>query len=317
MRWRKGCGSGEGGGAVAGELRALRFGARAMLLTIGDLVEELVIELPGGMRRGHVAEARTIRVRGGSAANVAAITCERGGSARFVGQVGADALGDSLVADLQRRGVDAQVAVQGVTGVTVTLVQDGYRTTLVDRGASAQLAAADPDVLVGAVQLFVPGRSLLADPMAGAVEEVVAGAQERRVPVTLGGLAADEVAHYGAAEFGELVMAVRPETVITTERDHARLGLGPDQGIDGCGCTVVVGPQRTSVISDDGVQHRQPSTPPTVVDRTGAEDGFAAGYLMSRRAGAAPAAAVDAAHRVMALVLARVGPTTRGGPSQT
>ena len=288
-----------------------------MLLTIGDLVEELVIELPGGMRRGHVAEARTIRVRGGSAANVAAITCERGGAARFVGQVGADALGDSLIADLQRRGVDAQVGAHGVTGVTVTLVQDGYRTTLVDRGASARLAAADPDVLVGAVQLFVPGRSLLADPMASAVEQAIAAAQERRVPITLTGLAADEVAHYGAAEFGELVMAVKPDTVITAERDHARLGLEPDQGIDGCGCTVVIGSERTAVITDDGTQHRQPTPPSTVVDRTGATDGFVAGYLMSRKAGAAPAAAVDAAHRVMSLVLARVGPTTGGEPSDT
>ena len=288
-----------------------------MLLTIGDLVEELVVELPGGMRRGHVAEARTIRVRGGAAANVAAITCERGGAARFVGQVGTDALGDSLVADLQRRGVDAHVGAHGVTGVTVALVQEGYRTTLVDRGASVRLAAADPDVLVGATQLFVPGRSLLADPMAGVVEEVVAGAQERRVPITLTGLAADEVADYGAAEFGELVAAVRPDTVITTERDHARLGLEPDEPVDGAGCTVVIGPERTVVVTDDAVQHRQPTTPSTVVDRTGAEDGFAAGYLMSRRAGASPTAAVDAAHRVMALVLARVGPTTQGGPLET
>ena len=51
-----------------------------------------------------------------------------------------------------------------------------------------------------------------------------------------------------------------------------------------------------------------------MVDRTGAKDGFVAGYLMSRRAGATPVAAVDAAHRVMALVMARVGPTTRGEP---
>ena len=64
-----------------------------MLLTIGDLVEEFVVELPGALRRGHASEVRSIRVRGGSAANVAAIVCERGGSARFVGQVGADAVG--------------------------------------------------------------------------------------------------------------------------------------------------------------------------------------------------------------------------------
>ena len=285
-----------------------------MLLTIGDLVEELVVEFPDGMRRGHVAEVRTLRVRGGSAANVAAITCERGGSARFVGQVGADALGGSLVADLQRRGVDTRVVSHGVTGVTVNLLQQGYRTTLVDRGASSTLAAVDAEVLVGAVQLFVPGRSLMSDPLATAVEGIVTGAMERRVPVTLTGLSADEVADYGAAAFAEMVTAVQPDTVIFTRRDHARLGLEPDQPVEGSGCTIVIGPERTTAITAEGLHRREPSLPATVVDRTGATDGFVAGYLMSRRAGAAPVAAVDAAHRVMALVLARMGPTTRGGP---
>ena len=288
-----------------------------MLLTIGDLVEELVVELPDGMRRGHVAEARTLRVRGGSAANVAAITCERGGAARFVGQVGADAVGDSLLADLRQRGVDTHVISHGVTGVTVNLLQQGYRTTLVDRGASSTLAAVDAEVLVGAVQLFVPGRSLMSDPLATAVEGIVTGAMERRVPITLTGLSADEVAEYGALAFAEMVTAVRPDTVIFNRRDHARLGLEADQPVEGSGCTIVVGPERTTVITAEGWHHRVPSLPADVVDRTGAEDGFAAGYLMSRRAGAAPVAAVDAAHRVMSLVLARVGPTTRGGPFET
>ena len=288
-----------------------------MLLTIGDLVEELVVELPGGMRRGHGAEARTLRVRGGSAANVAAITCERGGAARFAGQVGADAVGDSLVADLRRRGVDARVSAHGVTGVTINLMQQGYRTLLVDRGASPRLAATDPDVLVGAVQLFVPARSLLADPLASVVEGIVAGALERRVPITLTGLAADEVVHYGAAAFGELVLSVQPDTVIFTARDHARLGLAPDEPVEGTGATIVIGPERTAVMTAEGTQYRQSTPPATVVDRTGAEDGFVAGYLMSRRSGAGPGAAVDAAHRVMSLVLGRVGPTTRGGPFET
>ena len=285
-----------------------------MLLTIGDLVEELVVELPEGMRRGHVAEARTLRLRGGSAANVAAITCERGGSARFVGQVGADAMGDSLIADLRQRGVDTHVMSHGVTGVTVNLLQQGYRTTLVDRGASSALAAVDAEVLVGAVQLFVPARSLMSDPLATAVEGIVTGAMERRVPTTLTGLSADEVADYGAVAFVELVEAVQPDTVIFTRRDHARLGLDPDQPVEGSGSTIVIGPQRTAVITADDSHQRVPSLPANVVDRTGAVDGFVAGYLMSRRSGASPVAAVDAAHRVMSLVLARVGPTTRGGP---
>ena len=288
-----------------------------MLLTIGDLVEELIVELPDEMRRGRVAEARTIRVRGGAAANVAAITCERGGAARFLGQVGADAIGRSLIDDLQARGVDARVSSRGVTGVTVNLLQAGYRTALVDRGASIKLGAAEDDVLEGVIQLFVPARSLLADPLATVVDDIVVIAAERRVPITLTGLAADEVDDYGARAFLERVEFMRPDAVIFAARDHARLGLDPGQPVRGSGSTVVMGLERTAVISEDGVEDRRTSPPVTVVDRTGATDGFVAGYLMSRRAGASPAAATDAGHRVMSLVMARLGPTTQGDPVET
>ena len=201
--------------------------------------------------------------------------------------------------------------------MTVNLLQAGYRTALVDRGASVELAAADSDVLEGVIQLFVPARSLLADPLATVVDGLVIAAAERRVPMTLTGLAADEVDDYGADAFLERIGFLRPDAVIFTARDHAGLGLGPDQPVEGSASTVVMGPERTAVISDGRVQHRRPSPPVTVVDRTGATDGFVAGYLMSRRAGATPVAAVDAGHRVMSLVMARLGPTTRGEPVET
>ena len=169
-------------------------------------------------------------------------------------------------------------------------------------------------MLDGVTQVFVPARSFLADPLASVVEGVVAAAVERRVPITMTGLDADEVEHFGAAAFLDLVMTVGPDSVISAGRDHARLGLGPEQPVEGSGCTVVVGLDRTAVMTSAGVQYRRPSAPATVVDRTGADDGFMAGYLMSRRTGATPIAAVDAAHRVASLVLARVGPTTQGSP---
>ena len=288
---------------------------RAMLLTIGDLIEEFVIEPLAGLRRGRSSEVRSVRVRGGSAANVAAIVCERGGSARFVGQVGADAVGESLVADLAQRGVDVRVETHGATGTVLNLLLEGYRTTLVDRGASSRLERIDPGVLEGVTHLFLPARSMTVDPLAGVAEQVLAAVAERRILVTMTGLAADEVADYGAAEFLEFVATVGPDSIISTARDHARLGLGPEQPVAGSACTVVLGPDSTTIMTSSDVQHRQPMVPAVVVDRTGAEDGFVAGYVMSRRTGAAAPAAVDAAHRVASLVMARLGPTTRGNPA--
>ncbi len=287
-----------------------------MLLTVGDLVEELVVELTDDLRRGATAEVRTVRVRGGSAANVAAITCERGGAARFVGLVGADAIGRALVADLADRGVDVAVKPHGVTGATLNLIQDGYRTVLVDRGVAASLAAIDTALLAGTRQVFVPARSLMADPMAECVQQMLSDAAERRVPATIGGFSAEEVAIYGAEAFLFLMETLRPDAIILTARDHEALGLGPRQPVGGAATTVVRHPRQTVIVAIEGDGQISFSAvpvvaPPVVVDRTGAEDGFIAGYLMSRATGAGGRAAVDAGHRVAAMVLSRLGPTTR------
>ena len=93
-----------------------------MLLAIGDLLEEILIRLDAAPVRGADSAVRSARVRGGSAANVAALDAETGGTPRFVGQVGDDALGHALVDDLSSRGVDARVAHLGSTGVIVTTV---------------------------------------------------------------------------------------------------------------------------------------------------------------------------------------------------
>ena len=53
-----------------------------------------------------------------------------------MGQVGADAVGRSLVEDLARRGVDVRVRTTGVTGVTIGLRESGYVTSLYERGTS-------------------------------------------------------------------------------------------------------------------------------------------------------------------------------------
>ena len=87
-----------------------------MLLTVGDLLEEVLVQLPGEPPRRQTTPVRSARVRGGSAANVAAITSERGGASRFVGRVGADAVGRTLADDLVRRGVDTRIEHSGGTG---------------------------------------------------------------------------------------------------------------------------------------------------------------------------------------------------------
>ena len=172
-------------------------------------------------------------------------------------------------------------------------------------------------MLEGVIQLFVPARSLLADPLATVVDDIVVIAAERRVPITLTGLAADEVDDYGARAFLERVEFMRPDAVIFAARDHARLGLDPGQPVRGSGSTVVMGLERTAVISEDGVEDRRTSPPVTVVDRTGATDGFVAGYLMSRRAGASPGRGHRRRPPGHVAGDGSAGPTTQGDPVET
>jgi sugar/nucleoside kinase (ribokinase family) len=287
---------------------------RSMLVTVGDLLEEVLVQLPGEPPRGEVTHVRSARVRGGSAANVAAITSERGGESRFVGRVGADVLGYTLTEDLSRRGVDLVVEHAGGTGVVITIAGGGRRTSLVDRGASARMEVIDPVALEGATQLYVAASALTADPTAAAVQALLGDATERRVPVVLGALGVTDVESYGAGAFLAFLAMLRPDAVIANREEHARLGLEADAPLDGPAITILTDGERpTRVMNDRGLSqevsvHRVDS----IRDRTGVGDGFTAGYLEARRSGADPVTAVEVGHRVAALVLGALGPTTRG-----
>ena len=114
-----------------------------MLCAVGDLVEDIVVWLAGAPGEGTDTDARVFRRRGGSAANVAALCAASGTPARFVGHVGADDLGDRLLASSRASGVDvASCERGGRTGTIVVLVAPGgERTMLTDRGAALDLAA--------------------------------------------------------------------------------------------------------------------------------------------------------------------------------
>ncbi|RMH67016.1 MAG: sugar kinase [Actinomyces sp.] len=281
-----------------------------MLLTVGDLYEEILVRVDAAVRPGHSESVRSARVRGGSAANVAAIDAELGGRSRFVGQVGDDAIGRTLVGDLERRGVEVAVRHAGGTGVSIVLVGGGRRTRLVDRGASARLTRIDVSLLEGVQQLYLPAVVVTEEPLAGAVEHLLAAAVDRRIPVTLGALSVDEIDAYGADSFLSLVAAVGAETVIAERAEHAALGLGPRQAVPGAGVTVVTaGPRPTLVLTADTDRSVPVRPVERIRDRTGVGDAFTAGYLASRRRGADPVSAVDQGHRVAARCLARLGPT--------
>jgi sugar/nucleoside kinase (ribokinase family) len=285
-----------------------------VLVSVGDLVEEILVRLRADPVRGGDATVRSARVRGGSAANVAALTAELGGSARFVGQVGDDHVGQTLVDDLGRRGVDLRVTRAGDTGLIVTMVGKGGRSRLIDRGASRRRAVIDPDVLEGATQIYLAAAAFTDDPFANAVDRLLGDVTDNGKPVTIGGPTVADLESLGVAPFLELCATLCPAHVVLSRVQHDALGIGARECIEGARVTVVTnGPKPTLVMERGDVRAVEVQPVDDILDRTGVGDGFLAGFLFSRRNGADPVAAAHAGHRVAARVLRHLGPTTGDG----
>jgi sugar/nucleoside kinase (ribokinase family) len=282
-----------------------------VLVSVGDLLEEVLVRLPGDPMRGSDISVRSLRVRGGSAANVAAIDAELGASPRFVGQVGDDPIGHTLIADLRDRGVETLVEHAGVTGVVVTMIGKGGRSRMIDRGSSVRLAVLDSDCLADATHLFLSASAFTEDPFASAVDRLLGEAADRRVPVTIAGPTLSDLEGLGDEAVRELARALQPAHVILNRTEHAALGLGAREGVPGAIVTVVTnGARPTLVIDTNGAQSVEVPPVETIRDLTGAGDGFVAGFLRSRLNDAEPVAATHAGHRIAARVISQLGPTT-------
>jgi sugar/nucleoside kinase (ribokinase family) len=275
-----------------------------VLLCVGDLIEDVVVWLPGPVALGSDTEVRITRERGGSAANVAAAAVRAGGRARFVGQLGDDELAHHLLHGLALTGVDVVPRHGGRTGSIVVLVDStGERTMLTDRAAATELTAAEPEWLDDVEVLHLPAYSLFVERLATSGLALAAMAAERGIPVTLDPSSESLLVKYGVDRFLALVADVRP-AVLFPNADEARvLGIAdaPPPGVD-----LVVekhGPGAVRLITAEGVT--EVPVPPVsgVVDTTGAGDAFAAGFLVAWTAGKPPAECVARGSEVAAHVL--------------
>jgi sugar/nucleoside kinase (ribokinase family) len=271
---------------------------------MGDLIEDVVVWLPGPVALGADTEVRITRARGGSAANVAAAAVRSGGRARFVGQLGDDELAHRLLHGLAVTGVDVVARHGGRTGSIVVLVDStGERTMLTDRAAATELADPDPAWLDDVDVLHLPAYSLFVERLARSCLEVAAQATARGIPVTLDPSSVSLLVGYGVERFLDLVADVAPAILFPNADESQVLGITdrPPPGVE-----LVVekrGPQAVRLLTADGVT--EVPVPPVsgVVDTTGAGDAFAAGFLVAWTAGKPPAECVARGSEVAAHVL--------------
>jgi sugar/nucleoside kinase (ribokinase family) len=281
-----------------------------VLVSVGDLVEDVVVWPAAPARYATDNPSVVHRTRGGSAANVAAFA-SASVPARFIGCVGDDPVADMLSAELAGHGVDVRVQRRGRTGTIVVLVDgNGERTMYPDRAAAAELTDVPGDWLAGAAFLHVPSYCFAAEPAAASVLRLIAGAGEAGVPVSLDASSTGMISEYGVDRYRDLVSAVRPAVLFANAGEAGLLDLARPEFAQTM--TVVKNGARSATLTlpGDGAQAVPVPSAPPARDSTGAGDAFAAGFLAARMRGATPVEAVTAGHALARSVLFSPGATT-------
>jgi sugar/nucleoside kinase (ribokinase family) len=283
-----------------------------VLCTVGDLIEDVVVWLDEPFREGTDTSSRVTRTRGGSAANVAQFAACNGTAARFVGCVGDDPLGESLVGQLARLGVDVQVQRRGRTGSIIVIVhQDGERSMLTDRGAATELLDVDTAVLDGVRILHIPAYSLVLEPIASSAVALARVARERGVSLSIDASSAAVLEHFGADRFRNLIEEMKP-TYLLCNDDEARV-LQADEGVRGSEIVVIKrGAEPVTVITKDSRVEIAVPKVAEIRDTTGAGDAFAAGFLGALLSGSDLQSAIEAGTALASRVLSSPGATLEG-----
>lgn len=282
------------------------LGVPPMLVTLGDLVEDVVVHLDEPIRPGADTASRIRRRRGGSAANVAAAAAALGTRSRFIGRVGADATGTGLLDDLITAGVDVSHVQRGGSTGTVIAVVDatGERSMLTDRGACTDLDDPDRAWLVGATVLHVPLYSLTpGEPIATTATTVIEWAHEQGTTVSIDVSSTSVIHGLGVTAVRALLDRLAPDIVFANHDEAEALTIeAPVAGAT----TVVKRGAAAAVVYRPGHPITEIVPPDVVrgVDTTGAGDAFAAGFLGVSEWRGDPLVAVVAGHAAAARVLA-------------
>jgi ribokinase len=281
------------------------------IVSAGDLMVDVLAQLPGPLAVGSDTPAPISYAGGGAAANLAAWAVVAGARATFLGRVGADAVGRQAVADLVAAGVETQVVADPdlPTGTIIVLIDPAAERTMIP-SAGANESALAPTLPATADWLCVSGYPLLRAATRAWAVESMATARERGWSIAVDAASAAPLAAFGPSAFLEVI---GPDVVLLANAEEAHLLSGRDDpgeavvalaarvgsAVVKCGAAGVVWSAGADPVA-------VPAVPAVVVDSTGAGDAFAAGFLAAGGFGVdALRAGVALAARAVAHVGAR------------
>src|SRR5579875_2902996 len=126
----------------------------AQLVCVGDVMVDVIAQLPTPLAHGSDTPAPVAFVGGGAAANVAAWAVAAGSTATLVARVGDDPAGEDVLEGLRAAGVSLAVDIDPhrATGCCIVLVDpSGERTMVPSNGANAGLGELDAATALPAV----------------------------------------------------------------------------------------------------------------------------------------------------------------------
>jgi sugar/nucleoside kinase (ribokinase family) len=259
-------------------MRAICMGVHVL-----DVLVRPVEAIPEGQGGKLVDEIKITAA--GSAGGTAITLAKLGAEVRSAGAIGADAIGEMLVALLEARGVDTALLArrEGVqTSASVLPIRpSGERPAFHVVGANATYGPddVDYDALAGATHLHLGGPEFMGGEVAA---RILSFAHERGVVTSADVLAPGEI---GVLEW---IADALPHLDYFLPNDEQVLGFtGAGELLDGCrallergaGCIAATCGADGALVVGDGVAARVPAFAVEVVDTTGCGDAFSAGFL--------------------------------------
>jgi sugar/nucleoside kinase (ribokinase family) len=296
------------------------------LLHLGNVVVDLVLNIPYLPERGADVLAAASRASPGGGFNVLAAAARQGMRSAYAGAHGRGPLADLARAGLAAEGIEVLLppAPGPDTGVVIVLVEDsGERTFLTAPGAesartAADLAAVRPDP--GDV-VYLSGYSFLHADSGAALLEWLGGLGSGRpwVPGRSGiAVVFDPGPLAGQIPAAALTAVLRRADWLTCNADEAAVLSGWAEPLAAArvlaagqpGVVVRTGPGGCLVSSGGGEPVAVPGWPVRPVDTTGAGDTHAGVFIAALARGAAAAEAARRANAAAALSVTRPGPAT-------